>query len=140
MRRRMNLAPLLDAPLVIKLHVAAVAAAVSIAPFQLLLPKGTAAHRALGRIFVGAMVAVCVSALFILDRPIPPHLGPVSWLHLLALFTLWSLWRAIGAARSGEIARHRANMRGLVFGALAIPFVVAFSVPGRIMFRTFFAN
>jgi uncharacterized membrane protein len=136
----MTLAPLIEAPLIIKLHVTAVAAAVMMAPMQLLRPKGTPAHRALGRVWIFVMIVVCVSALLILDRPIPPNIGPFSWLHLLALFTLLSLWRAIHAARGGEIERHRAIMRGLVFGALAIPFVVAFAVPGRIMFKALFGN
>jgi uncharacterized membrane protein len=136
----MTLAPLIGAPAIIKLHVAAVAAAVLIAPVQLIRPKGTPAHRAFGRVWVAAMIAVCVSALFILDRPVPPNLGPFSWLHLLALTTLLGIWSAIRAARRGEIDRHRAIMRGLVFGALAIPFIFAFAVPGRIMFETLFGN
>jgi uncharacterized membrane protein len=136
----MTLAPLVAAPLIIKLHVVAVAAAVVIAPIQLLRRKGSPTHRALGRVWVGAMVAVCVTALFILDRPVPPHLGPFSWLHLLALYTLWLLWRAIGAARNGDVARHRGNMHGLVFGALAIPFAFAVSVPGRIIFKVLFGH
>ncbi|MFI5015319.1 MAG: DUF2306 domain-containing protein [Hyphomicrobiales bacterium] len=132
----MTLAPLIEAPAIIKLHVAAVSLAVVMAPVQLLRPKGTPLHRALGRAWIAAMIIVCVSALLILDRPVPPNLGPISWLHLLALFTLWSLWRAVHAARAGEIGQHRGIMRGLVFGALAIPF----AVPGRIMFQTLFGH
>ncbi len=51
----------------------------------------------MGWIWVAALVVGCVSALFILDRPVPPHIGPVSWLHLLAVLTLASLWQAVGA-------------------------------------------
>jgi uncharacterized membrane protein len=52
---QMTLAPLLDAPAIIKLHVAAIALAVTLAPVQLALPKGTGRHRLLGWIWVVAM-------------------------------------------------------------------------------------
>jgi len=136
----MSLAPLLEAPLAIRLHVAAVCIAVVLAPVQLTAPKGTPRHRAMGWIWIAALIVACVSALFILDRPIPPHLGPFSWLHLLALLTLASLWRAVAAARRHDVARHRRIMRGIAWFALGIPFVAAVAVPGRILFRVLFGS
>ncbi|MGO4122761.1 DUF2306 domain-containing protein [Inquilinus sp. YAF38] len=133
-----SLAPLLDAPLVIQLHVAAVCVAVVLAPLQLILPKGTPRHRATGWIWVAALIGACVSALLILDRPIPPHVGPVSWLHLLAVLTLVSLWQAVAAARRHDIERHSRIMRRIAYFALGIPLIVAFAVPGRIMFQVLF--
>ncbi|WP_343714978.1 DUF2306 domain-containing protein [Inquilinus sp.] len=134
----MSFAPLLDAPLAIQLHVAAVCVAVALAPLQLILPKGTPRHRAMGWIWTAAITGVCLSAFFILDRPIPPHVGPISWLHLLAVLTLASLGRAIAAAKRHDVERHRRIMRALAWFALGIPLVVAFTVPGRIMFRVLF--
>ncbi|MGO1076900.1 DUF2306 domain-containing protein [Inquilinus sp. CA228] len=134
----MSLAPLLDAPLAIQLHVAAVCIAVILAPLQLILPKGTPRHRAMGWIWTAAVVGVCISAFFILDRPIPPHVGPVSWLHLLAVLTLASLWQAVTAARRHDVERHRRIMRRIAYLALGIPLIVAFAVPGRIMFQVLF--
>lgn len=136
----MSLAPLLDAPLAIQLHVAAVCIAVILAPLQLILPKGTPRHRAMGRVWVTALVAACLSAFFILDRPLPPHVGPVSWLHLLAVLTLVSLWWAVSAARRHDIERHRRIMRKIAYFALGIPLIAAFAVPGRIMFRVLFGS
>ncbi|KGM31824.1 DUF2306 domain-containing protein [Inquilinus limosus] len=134
----MSFAPLLDAPLAIQLHVAAVCVAVILAPVQLIGPKGTPRHRLLGWIWVAAIVGACVSAFFILDRPIPPHVGPVSWLHLLAAFTLVRVGQAVAAARRHDVERHRRAMRAIAWLALGIPLVVAFAVPGRIMFRVVF--
>lgn len=134
----MSLAPLLDAPLVIQLHVAAVCVAVVLAPLQLILPKGTPRHRAMGRVWVAALTGACVSALLILDRPISPHVGPVSWLHLLAVLTLVSVWQAVAAARRHDVERHRRIMRRIAYFALGIPLIVAFAVPGRIMFQVLF--
>ena len=133
--RRVNIAPILAAAWPIKVHLAALVIAVPLAPVQLLAPKGTPVHRALGKIWVAAMALVALSALLILDHPVPPNLGPISWLHGLALFTLWSLWRAIRAARAGRIEEHRGFMFGLAVGALAIPGAFAIFVPGRVLYR-----
>ncbi|MBV1704496.1 MAG: DUF2306 domain-containing protein [Hyphomicrobiales bacterium] len=129
----MDFSPILAATAPIKLHLAALAVAVPLAPVQILAPKGSPLHRALGRIWVAAMAIAAASALFILDRPLSPHVGPFSWLHLLAIFTLWSLWRAIRAARAGRIAEHRGFMLGLAFGALLVPGLFAALTHGRIL-------
>ena len=136
----MTLDPLLNAPAPIKLHVAAIAVALVLAPVQLALPKGTPRHRLVGWIWAAAMALACLSAFAILDRPIPPRFGPLSWLHLLAIFTLVMVWRAVGAARRHDIARHRATMIPLALLALGVPLIFAFAVPGRIMFRTLFGG
>jgi uncharacterized membrane protein len=62
----------------------------------------------------------------------------VSWLHLLAVLTLASLWQAVAAARRHDIERHRRIMRKIACFALGIPLIVAFAVPGRIMFQVLF--
>jgi uncharacterized membrane protein len=134
----MNWQILVTAPAQIRLHVAAVVLALLLAPLQLALPKGSPAHRTVGWAWVAAMGTICVSAFFILDRPTPPNIGGFSWLHLLAIFTIVMLWRAIAYARQGDVAKHRKSMLYLVFLALGLPLVVAFAVPGRIMNRLFF--
>ena len=79
--------PLMEAPWVILTHVAAVAVSLLLGPLQLILPKGTWMHRMMGRIWSGAMVIACLSALLILDRPMPPNFGPFSLAGLaLCLF------------------------------------------------------
>lgn len=134
----MTLEPLLLAPMVIKLHVAAVAITIALSPFQLALPKGTPLHRRMGWGWVTAMAGVCITGLFILDRPLPPHIGPVSWLHLFSIFTLVMLARAILAARRHDRERHRKIMRILVFFALGVPLIFALFIPGRILFAVLF--
>ncbi|MBG0808702.1 DUF2306 domain-containing protein [Methylosinus sp. H3A] len=134
----MDFQPLATAPPEILAHVAAVAAAILLAPAQFVLPKGTPLHKSIGRAWVGAMIAVCASSFFILDRPTPPHIGGVSWLHLLAVTTLALLWRAVRDARRGRIRAHRIGMACLALLGIGIPLVVAFAVPGRIMHRLVF--
>jgi uncharacterized membrane protein len=134
----MNLAPLIEAPMQIQVHVAAVAVAMALGPVQLLLPKGTRGHVFSGRVWVGAMVVTCLSAMLILDRPFSPSIGPFSWLHGLALFTLAMLYRAVRLARAGDIWQHRITMTCLILFALGIPAIFAVAVPGRILNKAFF--
>ncbi|MGO9673607.1 MAG: DUF2306 domain-containing protein [Methylocella sp.] len=134
----MSLAPLTEAPWVILAHVAAVVVSLLLGPLQLILPKGSRTHRMMGRVWSGAMVIACISALLIFDRPMPPNLGPISWLHLLAVFTLVLLYRAVRLAQAGKIEKHRKAMLGLVILGLGVPAVFAFMAPGRILNRVLF--
>ena len=133
----MTLDPLLNAPVNLKLHVAAIAVALILAPVQLVLPKGTQRHRLVGWVWAAAMAFACLTALSILDRPVRPRFGPLSWLHLVAIFTLVIVWRAVAAARRHDIAGHRAAMVWLSVLALGVPMIFALAVPGRILFRVF---
>jgi uncharacterized membrane protein len=136
----MTIDPLLAAPASIKLHVSAIAVALLLAPVQLALPKGTRRHRLFGWLWVGALGLVCLSAFAILDRPVPPRLGPLSWLHLLALFTLVILWRAVRAAQRHDVASHRAGMTYLTLLGLGVPLIFAVAAPGRIVARMLFTQ
>jgi uncharacterized membrane protein len=136
----MTLAPILAAPLPVQLHVAAAILAIALAPFQVILPKGTPPHRIIGWTFAVSMIVVCLSAFLILDNPVPPRVFGLSWLHLLAIFTLFMIFRGISAARRGHVQKHRRAMLGLVFGALLFPAIFAFAVPGRIMHQVLFGH
>ncbi|MFV4725690.1 hypothetical protein ACNJUL_21340, partial [Mycobacterium tuberculosis] len=46
--------------------------------------------------------------------------GSFSPIHLLSLYVLIALPRLVLAARRGQIARHRATVRGIVSGGLLI--------------------
>jgi uncharacterized membrane protein len=136
----MSLEPILAAPWPVQVHVLAALLALIMGPIQLILPKGTTRHRIWGWTFVISMIVICVSAFLIFDHPVPPRIGPLSWLHLVAVFTLFMIWRAIAAIRRGDVQRHRRAMAGLVYGALLFPAVFAFAVPGRIMYRVVFGH
>jgi len=74
----------------------------------------------------------------ILDRPVAPNIGPISWLHLLAAFTLILLYRAARLAQAGKIDEHRKAMLGLIVFGLGIPALFAVATPDRIMHGVFF--
>lgn len=128
----MTPAPLLAAPAVVQLHVAAALVALLAGSTVLLLRKGTAGHRRLGWVFVAAMAATAASSAFITGH------GRYSAIHLLSLLTAASLPYAVVARRRGDIAGHRSAMIGL-FAGLAI--AGAFTLlPGRVMHLTVFGT
>ena len=125
----MNLAPLLAAPTVIQIHAFAALGAFALGAVQLAAPKGTIPHRTVGWIWAGLMLAVVLSSFFIHTIRM---WGPFSPIHLLSIFTLVMLVRAIWLARRHEIKRHQRAMLGMFFGAMLVPGVIAF-MPGRLM-------
>ena len=126
----MSLAPLLNAPFVVQIHayIAFAVIALTVAVFS--FRKGNRLHRVMGWIWVIGMASVAISSFWINDMR---WVGPFGPIHLLSLFTLYSLVEGVRAARGHRVADHRANMRALTFGALII--AGAFTLlPGRIMF------
>ena len=124
----MNPAPLLAAPWLVQLHVAAAITALLLGLVQFIRPKGRDAHRLMGWCWVGLMACVTLSSFGITG---------VSWIHGLSAFTLLGLATGIFRARRRQIHAHRWSMIGLYLGALRIS--GAFTLlPGRIMGRVVF--
>ena len=99
--------PLLAAPQPIPLHGIAALAAAALGAFQLWRPKGTRHHRLVGYVWVALMATVAFSGLFI---HVLKMFGLFSPIHLLSIFTLYSLWNTVSQARRGDIAGHRRTM------------------------------
>jgi uncharacterized membrane protein len=131
-----SLAPLLAAPGAIIVHAFAALAAFALGLAQLIGPKGTPAHRALGWAWAALMAAVALSSFFIHTIR---SFGPFSLIHLLSLFTLATLPLAILHARRHRVAQHRAAMLALFTGALVVAGVFTL-YPGRIMHRVVFGG
>jgi uncharacterized membrane protein len=137
----MDLQPLLESSFAVRLHVATVVPAFLLGAWQLLASrKGSPSHRVIGTVYLGLMVVTAVSAFFIPSFS-SYSLGAgrirVGFIHLfipLTFFGVWGTWRAL---KSGDVAAHRASMRGLYLGGLIIAGLLAFT-PGRIMHRMFF--
>lgn len=128
----MTLAPILAAPFATQVHILAVAIAVAATLYILPMRKGTAGHRAFGRVWAGAMMAAAISSFWIGNG--------FSWLHLLTLLVLVNVPYAIWSIRRGNVAAHRATMLSLVFGALGIAGAFALALPGRIMHAALFGG
>lgn len=113
----MMLEPLLQATLAIQIHVAAVVPAAVLGPYVLSGRKGTPLHRLLGRIWVLLMAISALSSFFIHELDVFHGFSPI---HLLSIFVLVSLWRAVCAARAGNIRAHKAIVLSTYIGGIVI--------------------
>lgn len=133
----MNLAPLLNAPLAIQIHVATILPAFLIGIWLIFLSrKGSPGHRALGALYLALMVATSIAAAFI-PAFVGPKLGPFGPIHLFVLLTLWGVVNAVRGIQTHDIARHRRAVYGTFFYAILIAGALTF-LPGRLMYRLVF--
>ncbi|MEQ5833799.1 DUF2306 domain-containing protein [Marinobacter sp. NFXS9] len=130
----MNLNLLLNASMVIQVHVASAVMALILGGLQLVGRKGTRWHRGLGAIWVAAMFVVAISSFFIHQIRM---LGPWSPIHLLSLLTLFGLWGALVTLWKGRYRQHGRIMTSLfVFGLIGAGLFTL--LPGRLMRALFF--
>lgn len=128
----MNLEPMLNAPLMVQIHVAAVLPAFVIGTWQIFVStKGARPHRILGAAYLVLMTIAALTAFGMRAHVGPTFLG-FGLLHLLAVLTLWGVFNAIAGLRTGDIARHRRGVIGTYVGGLVIAGALSF-IPGRIM-------
>ncbi|MCB2083338.1 MAG: DUF2306 domain-containing protein [Sphingomonadaceae bacterium] len=111
----------------IALHVATVVPAIPLGGYLLLARKGGKRHKQLGKLWIGLMVTTALAAIFIQTS------GSFSFIHIFVPITLIASYRVIASARRGDFATHRKQILSLFFGALTIPGIVAFALPGRLM-------
>ena len=132
----MTLAPLLAAPVVVGLHALAAVLAFLLGLVQILAPKGTPSHRALGWVWSGLLGSVAASSFFIHTIR---SIGPFSVIHALSLFTLAMLPLALLHARRHRVRAHGVAMTLLFTGALVV--AGAFTLwPGRLMHAVVFGG
>ena len=131
----MNLSPLLDASLAVRIHVATVIPAALIGPWLFWSRKGTPRHRFVGKLWLGLMVMSALSSFFIHSIDLVAGFSPI---HLLSVYVLHASWRAIRAARLHNIREHRLNVIGMYVGGIVI--AGGFTLlPGRIMHEVLFS-
>ena len=113
-------------------HVLAAFAAVILGAAQLWMPKGGRVHRIMGHIWVTLMAIVSLSSFFIHELRLVGAFSP-------SIFTLWSLYMAIRAAKDRRINAHRRWMQNLYVMALLITGAFTF-LPGRTMHMVLFGG
>lgn len=125
----MTLAPLLDAPLAIQIHVATVVPAAVLGAWMFLARKGTPLHRRLGRVWLALMVVSALSSFFIHSIDLFYGFSPI---HLISAYVVYGAFSAYRSARLRRIASHRRQVIGLYLGGIVG--AGAFTLmPGRIM-------
>ncbi|MGL4743166.1 MAG: DUF2306 domain-containing protein [Dermatophilaceae bacterium] len=109
-------------------HVVAATTSVGLGAVQLLRRKGDLQHRLLGRVWVVLMLWTALSSYWI--RHIRD--GAFSWLHVLSLVTVVTVFLGVWKIRRGDVAGHRGNMTGSWLGSLGA-MVFALAVPDRMI-------
>ena len=137
----MSLAPLLEAHWIIQVHGFAAIAAFFLGLIQILGPKGTLPHRALGAVWVALMTAATISSIFI-NPAETPGLPLSQWFTAIHIFTLITAFGIVSGlylvTREGPAKkRHSRPFIGIYIGGLVIAGAFAF-LPGRIMHAVIF--
>jgi uncharacterized membrane protein len=129
----MTLTPILTASPLVQAHLATALVALALTPAMALMRKGTPRHKAIGWVWVGAMVVTSLTALAIPSAFNGWRFSPI---HALSLVTLFSLTMSIRARRAGNIPKHRGYMIG---AAMGLVIAGAFTLlPSRIMGQVVF--
>ena len=101
--------------MVIRLHLVAAILALGLGAANLALAKGTLSHRIVGWVWIATMLCVTLSSFGIREL----NQGAFSWIHLLTVWTLVSMFLAIYLVRRGRIRGHAGFMIGTMTGAVA---------------------
>lgn len=105
-----------QAPLLVWLHLATIAASLALTPVLLLRPRGVRRHRQVGYAWVAAMTATAALSFGI--RTIHP--GGFSPIHVLSTLTLITAPLLAWFAHAHNVRAHRMTALFLVTGALVI--------------------
>lgn len=132
-RFRVDLAPLLQSPLLLQAHVAGAVLTFAIGCVLLAGVKGRVIHRTLGYVWVVSMAVTAISSFFL--HTINP--GSFSFIHALSAWTMIVLPMGLAAARRKNIAQHRNHMTGMFVGGMLVAGLFSF-LPGRLMWHLFF--
>lgn len=115
-------------PDVVWLHIATILVALILTPVMMLRRRGDRLHRALGWIWCSALGGTALVSFWV--RGINP--GGLSWIHILSAWTLLQVPLIVWSARTHNVKRHRASVRGMVLGALLVAGIFTFPF-GRLM-------
>lgn len=112
-----------ELPLLVSLHLASMILVMTLTIPMLLLPKGTARHRLLGRVWAGlmlgnALLTLCFNAGS--RRVGGVFVGDISPIHAISLFVAIMVPAAVLRARRHDVRGHEAAIRGLVIGSLLV--------------------
>jgi uncharacterized membrane protein len=94
-------------------HLATVLPAFVIGTYMMIVRKGNALHRALGKVYMVLMLATASISLFmpaVVGARLFDHFG---FIHLFSLLTLFAVPSAYFAARRHDVKAHKHNMIGL---------------------------
>lgn len=133
-RFRLDATRLVEASLVLKLHVGGALTAFGTGTALMMGVKGRDLHKRLGYTWVVAMAVTAISSFFLTGL----NGNQFSWIHGLSAWTLIGLPMGIAAARRKDIKKHRKDMTNMFTGGMLVAGLFTF-LPGRMMWSIFFA-
>lgn len=133
----MSLAPVFAAPFVVQLHIAFALPALVLGPFALFRSRRDIWHKTAGYAWIIAITGLAVSGLFIPSTI--ALIGPFGPIHILCVFALWGVAEGLWYVRRGNIAKHRASMQSVWFGAMGLAGLFTLA-PGRILNQIVFGE
>lgn len=132
-RFRISFEPIISAPLMVQVHVAAAFATFAIGVFLLSARKGFRLHKTVGWMWVVAMATTAGSSFFLTGLMGSAY----SPIHALSAWVMLGLPFGIAAIRRKDLALHRRRMTGMFVGGMVIAGLFSF-LPGRLMWNMFF--
>ncbi len=126
----MNLDPLYDTLSFV--HLSTIGPAFIIATYMVLIKKGTAQHKFLGRIYMVLMLFTAMVTLFMSAQVGPTLFDHFGFIHLLGVLVLYSVPSAYFAIKAGDVKKHKLNMIGLYIGGMVVAGGFTL-VPGRFL-------
>ncbi|MBL4627687.1 MAG: DUF2306 domain-containing protein [Roseicyclus sp.] len=121
--------PILSASLAVHIHLVAAVLALVLGPVAIYRKRRDWVHKGVGRTWVGVMVVVAVSGLFI-PAQVLPLIGMFGPIHIFSVWVFLTLTTGVRAILRGDVARHRAAMQALYWQGLGIAGVLTL-LPGR---------
>tara|TARA_B110000902_G_scaffold13738_1_gene16435 strand:- start:240 stop:638 length:399 start_codon:yes stop_codon:yes gene_type:complete len=113
-------------------HLSTIGPAFIIATYMMLIKKGTAQHKFLGRIYMVLMLFTAMVTLFMSALVGPTLFDHFGFIHLLSVLVLYSVPSAYFAIKAGDVKKHKLNMIGLYIGGMVVAGGFTL-VPGRFL-------
>ena len=113
-------------------HLSTIGPAFIIASYMMLIKKGTAQHKFLGRIYMVLMLFTATVTLFMSAQVGPTLFDHFGFIHLLSVLVLYSVPSAYFAIKAGDVKKHKLTMIGLYIGGMLVAGGFTL-VPGRFL-------
>ena len=113
-------------------HLSTIGPAFIIATYMMLIKKGTAQHKFLGRIYMVLMLFTAMVTLFMSAQVGPTLFDHFGFIHLLSVLVLYSVSSAYFAIKVCDVKKHKLNMIGLYIGGMVVAGGFTL-VPGRFL-------
>jgi len=123
----MTLTPLLDMPIYLQIHVASAALALILGPVAIYRNRRDVWHKAVGYVWLTAIVVTAISSFWIQDFAM---IGPLSPIHIFAVLALWGVVDGLRTAMARNFVAHAETLKSVYWNGVILAGLFNF-LPGR---------